>query len=81
MNVVCCQLEVSATGDPLSRGEGRGEGGREGGREREIRCTDNPLHLQWVGRRGQTKQGRQKFSLSKLSTMYSLPSALRPTTQ
>jgi hypothetical protein len=36
MNVVCCQLEVSATGDPLSRGEGRGrEGEREGERERE----------------------------------------------
>ena len=25
-----------------------------------IRCNNNPLHLQWVGRRGQTKKERKK---------------------
>ena len=26
-----------------------------------IRCNSNPLHLQWVGRRGQTQKEGQKF--------------------
>jgi hypothetical protein len=25
-----------------------------------IRCNNNPLHLQWLGRRDQTKKGRKE---------------------
>ena len=32
-----------------------------------IKCNNNPLHLQWVGRRGQTKKERKKKNSTKES--------------
>ena len=55
MNVVCCQFEVSATAYPRSE---------ESYRVcvcvllSVIRCSNNPLHLQCLGRRGQRNKER-----------------------
>jgi hypothetical protein len=56
VSVVCCQVEVSATGRSLIQSS-----------PTEcvcvslsvIKCKNNPLHLQWVRRRGQTKKEKK----------------------
>ena len=56
MRVVCCQVEVSATGRSLVQ-----RSPIECVRVyfSVIRCNNNPLYLQWVGRRGHTKRKKE----------------------
>jgi hypothetical protein len=61
VNVVCCQAEVSATGRSLVQ---------RSPTECDVslsvsKCNSNPLYLQWVGRRCQTKKGRTSDAVGK----------------
>jgi hypothetical protein len=51
VNVLRCQVEVSVTDRSLVQ-----RSPTEYVSFSVIRCNSNPLHLQWVGRRGQTKK-------------------------
>ena len=65
-SVVCCHVEVPATGRSLVQGS-----------PTECvcvllsatRCNNNPRHLQWVGRRGHTKKERKKERKESLNVM------------
>jgi hypothetical protein len=59
VNVVCCQLEVSATGRSLVQ-RNPTECARACASLCVIRCYNKPLHFLWVGRRGKTKKERKK---------------------
>jgi hypothetical protein len=52
MSVLCCQVEVSASGWSLFERSST----EYGVSLIVIRCNNNTLGLQWVGRRGQTKE-------------------------
>jgi len=71
VNVVCCQLELSATGRSFVLGSPTEQCVFVGMcvcvcvcvSWSVIRCDSKPLHLQWVGTRGQNKQGRRQRKL------------------
>ena len=75
VSVVCCQVQVSATGRSLVQGSPT---------EcvcifiRVTRCNNKPLHLQWSVRCGQSKKEERKEEIKRKKAYQILESSLKP---